>query len=61
MKHYRMPKKYSRPKKIPKNCQNCGIKTEDLYFYLDESNIAITYNSPYLCKQCYEKKYGGLR
>ena len=26
--------------------------------HYDSSNIAITYNSPYLCKECYIKKYG---
>ena len=55
--HYKMPRKYSRPKKIPKNCQICGKKTDELYSYIDGNNISITYNAPYLCKECYDKKY----
>ena len=30
-------------------------------FYVDGNNIAISYNSPYLCKQCYEKVWGPMK
>lgn len=58
MKNYRIPRKYLRPRKQPKKCQYCGKRTDDLYTYVDESNIAITRNAPYLCKDCYQHKYG---
>ena len=61
MRHYRTPKKYLRPKKQPKTCQMCGKQTEELYQYIDESNIAITYNSPFLCEKCYQTKYESRR
>ena len=30
---------------------------EHAHFYTDGNNEAITNNSPYLCKSCYENKY----
>lgn len=33
----------------------CSCKA---YQYVDESNGAITTNAPYLCRDCYEQKYG---
>ena len=33
-------------------------ETKDLYMYVDGNNIAITKNSPFLCKSCYIKRYG---
>lgn len=50
MSNYRIPKKYLRPRKTPNKCEMCGTKTEDLYIRVDGNNIAITNNSPYLCK-----------
>ena len=40
-------------------CEECkkSLCSEHAYFYIDENNGAITNNSPYLCKRCYEKKY----
>lgn len=40
-------------------CEICkkSLCPEHSYSYVDENNIAITNNSPYLCKECYEKKY----
>jgi len=58
MRNYKTPKKYLRRKKEPNNCQKCGKKTEQLYIYVDGNNISITHNSPYLCRDCYEEKYG---
>lgn len=54
----KVSRRYFRPKKEPNSCQHCGKETNDLYIYVDESNIAITQNSPYLCKECYKQKYG---
>lgn len=54
----KVSRRYFRTKKETNKCQHCGKKTDDLYIYVDESNIAITQNSPYLCKECYKQKYG---
>ena len=39
-------------------CSLCGIKVKyrDAYFYVDESNIAITNNSKGVCLDCKNKK-----
>lgn len=41
------------------HCEKCkkSLCQEHAYFYVDGNNIAVTNNSPYLCKNCYEKKY----
>lgn len=59
-KIYRMPKKYCTSRKYKGKCENCGEKTpeKEIFQHIDESNIAITYNAPFLCKNCYLKKYG---
>lgn len=48
-----------RPRRIPDHCQACGEKLppDKLYFYVDENNEAITYNSPALCLTCYRARY----
>ena len=58
--NYRMPRKYDAPRKYHGKCEECGKKVpaDKIRQYVDGNNIAITYNSPYLCEQCYEKKYG---
>ena len=33
----------------------------EVFCYVDDVNPAINYNSPYLCKECYEKRYGKNR
>ena len=40
-------------------CEKCkkSLCLEHAYIYVDGNNAAITYNSPYLCKTCYEKAY----
>jgi len=40
-------------------CAKCGkyFCGEHVFCYVDESNIAITKNSPNLCKDCYEETY----
>lgn len=58
VRYYKMPKKYLRGRRHKGKCEQCGLKTNDLYSYVDESNAAITYHSPYLCKKCYREKYG---
>lgn len=44
-------------------CRKCGKKLcgSHIYSYVDESNGAITKNSPLLCRECYEEKYGAQR
>lgn len=51
----RIPKRYRNPRKVPKSCEQCKTKTEELYQRVDESNYSITYWAPYLCKECYQK------
>ena len=48
-----------RTRKFKGYCEECQkeICSCKAYQYLDESNAAISNNSPYLCKTCYEKKY----
>jgi hypothetical protein len=57
--NYQMPRKYNYPRKYHGYCENCGKKVpqDQIFQYLDGNNIAITYNSQYLCKECYEAKY----
>ncbi len=40
------------------SCNICSNKVPfgKLYFYVDESNIAITNSAKGICKQCYETK-----
>ncbi len=54
MKNYRMPRKYSKPRKYGGKCEKCGIPTpiEKTFCRVDESNVAITWNAPYLCEKC---------
>lgn len=49
----------TRVRKFNGYCEECKkeICSCKAYQYVDESNAAITNNSPYLCKQCYEKRY----
>ena len=46
-------------KKFLGKCEKCkrSICEEHEYLYLDGNNRAITNNSPYLCKECYESEY----
>lgn len=57
-KQQRLLKKYSKPRHYAGRCEECGCKEPNPVQHIDESNIAITYNSPYLCRDCYIKKYG---
>ena len=57
-KQQRLLKKYGKPRGYAGRCEECGCKEPKPVQYIDESNIAITYNSPYLCRDCYIKKYG---
>ena len=49
----------TRVRKFNGYCEECKkeICSCKAYQYVDESNAAITNNSLYLCKQCYEKRY----
>jgi hypothetical protein len=46
-------------KKDSFTCAKCGavLCGKHAYFYVDESNIAITKSSPALCINCYKKTY----
>lgn len=48
-----------RPRKFNGYCEECQkeICSCKAYQNTDGNNAAITNNSPYLCKSCYEKKY----
>lgn len=50
----------SRPRKFAGHCEACGkpLCSCRAYQYTDESNAAITNSAPYLCRDCYEQKYG---
>jgi hypothetical protein len=60
MRVWKQPKKYSTPRKYRGKCEHCNKKIADneAYQYYDSSNIAISYNAPYLCRECYIKEYG---
>ena len=48
-----------RSRKFNGYCEKCKkpICSCSAYQYVDGNNETITYNSPYLCKECYEEKY----
>lgn len=58
--HYRMPRKYDHPRKYHGKCEKCNkaIPEDKICQYTDGNNIAITWNSLYLCEKCYEERYG---
>ena len=47
-------------RKFNGHCEICkkSLCPEHTYSFVDGNNEAITYNAPYLCKECYEKTYG---
>lgn len=49
----------TKTRKFNGKCEECGksICSCKAYSYVDESNGSVTNSSPYLCKECYEKKY----
>lgn len=49
----------SRVRKYNGKCEECGksVCSCSIYQYVDESNAAISNNSPYLCAECYSMKY----
>ena len=48
-----------KPRKYNGKCEGCGTPkaSNEIYCYVDDVNPAINYNAPYLCKECYEKRY----
>lgn len=50
----------TRPRKFSGHCESCGkpLCSCRAYQYTDESNGAITASAPYLCRDCYERRYG---
>lgn len=60
-RRYIVPRrKYTKPRKYNGKCECCGTPkpSSEIYSYVDEDNYAISYYAPYLCKECYIKKYG---
>ena len=53
-------RKHSRCRKYNGKCEECGTPkpSSEIYCYVDDVNPAINYSAPYLCKECYIKKYG---
>jgi hypothetical protein len=58
--NYKMPMKYNTPRKYHGHCEQCGkeVPQNEICKYLDGNNVSITYYSQYLCKECYEERYG---
>lgn len=50
----------TRSRKFAGRCEACGksLCSCRAYQYTDESNGAITANAPFLCRECYETRYG---
>ena len=58
---YMSPKRrHMKARKYGGKCEGCGApkSLSEVYCYVDDVNPAINYNAPYLCKDCYIKKYG---
>lgn len=58
--------KYSRKtgsRKYKGKCEMCNKETKlsETYCYVDDTCASMNYYAPYLCKECYENKYGKLR
>ena len=52
-------RKMMKSRKYNGKCEHCGTPKplSEVYCYIDDVNPAITYNAPYLCIDCYKKKY----
>lgn len=50
----------TRSRKFGGRCESCGkpLCSCQAYQYTDESNGAITASAPFLCRSCYELRYG---
>lgn len=60
MAKYNWPKrKYMKARKYGGKCEKCGKKAalSEVYQYTDESNGAISWHAPYVCRECYDKLY----
>lgn len=57
--YYQPRAKYRKARAYKGKCEGCGTPkpSSEIYCYVDDVNPAINYNAPYLCKECYEKKY----
>lgn len=58
--HRQIRKTTARPRKYYGRCEGCGkeVCICSIYQYTDENNETITNNSPFLCRACYEERYG---
>ena len=47
-------------RKFSGHCESCGkaLCSCRAFQYIDESNGAITASAPFLCRECYEQRYG---
>ena len=52
-------RKMMKSRKYNGKCAHCGTQEplSEVYCYIADVNPAITYNAPYLCIDCYKKKY----
>ena len=57
--YYQPRIKYTKPRKYNGKCEGCGTPkpANEVYCYVDDVNPSINYYAPYLCKECYTKKY----
>ena len=53
-------KKLMKSRKYNGKCENSTTPKplSEVFCYVDDVNPAITYNAPYLCRDCYKAKYG---
>ncbi len=53
-------KKLMKSRKYNGKCEKCGTPKplSEVFCYVDDVNPAITYNAPYLCRECYRAVYG---
>ena len=57
---YREPRrKMMKIRKYNGKCEHCGTHKplNEVYCYVDDVSPSINYNAPYLCIDCYNKKY----
>jgi hypothetical protein len=61
--YFQPRRKYTKSRTYNGKCEGCGTPTplSETYCYTDDVSPAINHHSPYLCKECYIKKYGKLR
>ena len=58
--YYQPKRKYHKSRTYGGKCEGCGTlkAANEVYCYVDDVNPAINYSASYLCRECYEKRYG---